>query len=126
MSTSSASLGQFDSKDHLSVIVPLLESEEFAPLRPTGDGLQHVYPTSISDALGQLVIGLAGETAEFSRTAFDQSASILVERELSVQLEWEEIEQRHILEEEIPVTTRRALVQCQSRSGTVQRPRVPD
>ncbi len=104
-------------KAHLSVMVPLIDREEFAPLRATGDGLQHVYLTSVSDELAQTVIGLAGETAAFSRSAFDHSAPGLVERELSGQLEWEEIEQRHILEEEIPVTTRRALVQARVGQG---------
>ena len=104
-------------KNHLSVIAPLLDREEFAPLRSTGDGLQHVYLTSISDALAQVIIGLAGETAAFSTTAFQESSSILVERELSGQLEWEEIEQRHIVEGDIPDTTRQALVQARVGQG---------
>jgi hypothetical protein len=104
-------------KDHLSVFVPLLEQERFSPLRLTGDGLQHVYLTSISNTLAQVVIGLAGETAAFSTTAFEESSSILVERELSGQLEWEDIEQRHILEGDIPVTTRRTLIQARVGQG---------
>ncbi len=104
-------------KDHLSVFVPLLEQERFSPLRSTGDGLQHVYLTSISDALAQVVIAIAGEAAAFSASSFEESSSILVERELSGQLEWEEIEQRHILEGDIPVTTRRALVQARVGQG---------
>jgi putative restriction endonuclease len=95
----------------------LLEREKSAPLRPTGDGHQHVYLTSISDALAELVIGLAGETAAFRPAVFEESSSILVERELSGQLEWEEIEQRHILEADVPTTTRRALVQARVGQG---------
>jgi hypothetical protein len=104
-------------KDHLPVFIPLLEQKSFSPLRLTGDGLQHVYLTSISDALAQVVIGLAGENAAFSAAAFQGSSSIWVERELSGQLEWEDIEQRHILEGDIPVTTRRALVQARVGQG---------
>jgi len=104
-------------KEHLSVVVPLLEREQFAPLRSTGDGLQHVYLTSISNPFAELIIGLAGATATFSTPAFQESSSILVERELSGQMEWEEIEQRHVLEAEIPVTTRRALVQARVGQG---------
>jgi len=104
-------------KEHLPLVRPLLENEQFAPLRSTGDGLQHVYLTSISDSFGQLIIGLARATDLFSRPTFEESSSILVERELSGQMEWEEIEQRHILEGEIPVTTRRALVQARVGQG---------
>jgi putative restriction endonuclease len=98
-------------------LAALLEQESFSPLRLTGDGLQHVYLTSISDALAQVVIGLAGESAAFSAAAFQGSSSIWVERELSGQLEWEDIEQRHVLEGDIPVTTRRALVQARVGQG---------
>ncbi len=35
-------------KDHLPVLLPLLEREQFAPLHSTGDGLQHVYLTDWS------------------------------------------------------------------------------
>jgi len=104
-------------KDHLPVLVPLVERERFAPMRSTGDGLQHVYLTSISDGLAQVVIRLAGESATFNATTFQDSSSIWVERDLSGQLEWEDIEQRHILEGDIPVTTRRALVQARIGQG---------
>jgi len=83
----------------------------------TGDGLQHVYLTSISESLAQVVIGLAGAAEAYNSAVFQESASILVERELSGQQEWEEIEQRHILDGDIPVTTRNALVQARIGQG---------
>lgn len=104
-------------KDHLPILVPLLGQERFAPLRATGDGLQHIYLTSISEALAQVIIGLAGEAAAFNSAAFHDSPATVVERELSGQLEWEEVEQRHILEGDIPATTRRALVQARVGQG---------
>ena len=104
-------------KGHLPVFVPLLERETFSPLRVTGDGLQHVYLTSISEALAQVVIGLAGESAAFGAAASRDSTDIWVERELSGQLEWEVVVQRHILEEDIPSTTRQALVQARVGQG---------
>jgi hypothetical protein len=104
-------------KAHLPVFVPLLQGEAFAPLSSTGDGFQHVYLTSISDVMGEAVIGLAGETTAFGLNVLRESSSILVERELSGQLEWEEIEQRHILEGNIPTTTRKALVQARVGQG---------
>jgi hypothetical protein len=104
-------------KDHLPVVLPFLKQERFAPLRDTGDGLQHVYLTSVSDSFAQVIIGLAGETNSFSRVALHDASSPLIERELSGQLEWEEIEQQHILKADIPVTTRRALVQARIGQG---------
>ena len=104
-------------KEHLSIFVPLLEREAFAPLRSTGDGLQHIYLTSITADLAHTVIGLAGEGAAFNTSAFHDSSSVWVERELSGQLEWEDIEQRRIVEGDIPVTTRKALVQARVGQG---------
>jgi hypothetical protein len=47
-------------KDHLSRIVPLLPPKH-SPIRPDGNGNQVCYLTSISDALGALVLELAGD-----------------------------------------------------------------
>jgi len=104
-------------KRHLFVLLPSLRKERFAPLRSTGDRLQHVYRTSKSDALAEVVIGIAGESASFRTNAFEDSAPLMVERELSGQMEWEEMEQLNILKGEIAVTTRRALVQARVGQG---------
>ena len=47
-------------KNHLSVLRPLLVREAYSPLRDTGDGLQHVYLTTISTDLAEVLLGLAG------------------------------------------------------------------
>jgi hypothetical protein len=103
-------------KDHLVVLVPQIEQERFAPVRSTGDRLQHVYLTSISTAFAEVILGLAGEHQRFSN--FNSTdLRPLVERELAGQREWEDIEQRHILEAEIPTTTRHAPVQARIGQG---------
>jgi hypothetical protein len=104
-------------KQHLPLLAPLLETEQFSPLRSTGDGLQHVYLTSISDSFAQVILGLGDAPPEFRNAALQESSTGLVERELSGQVEWEDIEQRHILEADIPVTTRKALVQARVGQG---------
>jgi hypothetical protein len=90
-------------KEHLGVLAPLIEKEQFSPIRRTGDGLQHVYLTSISTVLAEVLLGLPGEHRRFSSFAFSDSQP-LVERELTGQREWEDVEQRHILEAEIPAS----------------------
>jgi hypothetical protein len=104
-------------KQHLPLLAPLLETERFCPLRSTGDGLQHVYLTSISDNFAQVILGLGEAPAEFRNAVLQESSTGLVERELSGQVEWEDIEQRHILEANIPATTRKALVQARVGQG---------
>lgn len=103
-------------KEHLSVLQPLIMDERFAPLRPTGDGLQHVYLTSISTKFAQVLLGLAGADAGIYRGAA-RTDSPMVERQLSGQQEWEDIEQRRILVAEVPATTRQALVQARIGQG---------
>jgi hypothetical protein len=105
-------------KLHLGLLTPLLEHEPLAPLRKTGDGLQHIYLTSITPAFAEVILGLAGPEARvFAGTTLNDAAKPLVERELTGQQEWEDIEQRHILDAEIPSTTRQALIRARIGQG---------
>jgi putative restriction endonuclease len=105
-------------KHHLSVLGPLLASEQKAPLRPTGDGQQHIYLTSVSPTLSQVLIGLAGPDAQvFAGTALQDVYACPVERELVGQQEWEDLEQRRIAEADLPATTRTALVKARIGQG---------
>jgi len=106
-------------KDHLSVLRPLLANEQYSPLRLTGDGLQHVYLTSIRQELAQVLLGLAGvESHQIAALSqLREAEPSLVERELVGQQEWEDIEQRRVLQADIPQTTRKALVSARVGQG---------
>jgi len=106
-------------KQHLALLGPLLENERHSPLRTTGDGLQHIYLTSISTTLAEVILGLAGPDAQILNSSHlhDGLEMPLVERELAGQQEWEEIEQRHILSENIPNTTRKSLISARIGQG---------
>ena len=105
-------------KQHLPLIVPLLQREPFAPLRDTGDGLQHIYLTSITESFAEVVLGLAGEDVNtIAQLAAGRLPAPMVERELTGQQEWEDILQRQILDAEIPETTRLALVRARIGQG---------
>jgi putative restriction endonuclease len=105
-------------KQHLPLLSPLLERERFSPLRTTGDGLQHIYLTSISQTLAQVILGLAGSDARvFDGSVLQDAPMPLVELELAGQQEWEDIEQRRILDAEIPSTTRQSLVHARIGQG---------
>lgn len=106
-------------KDHLGLLRPFLEREPFAPLQLTGDGLQHIYLTSISESLAQVILGLSGADAlAFTSQTLQDAERPLVERELTGLQEWEDIEQNRILESEIPETTRSSLIRARIGQGT--------
>lgn len=105
-------------KQHLDLLRPLLQRERFSPLRPTGDGLQHIYLTSISQSLAQVILGLAGPDARvFDNSVLPETLNPLVERELAGLQEWEDIEQRRILDADIPTTTRQSLIRARIGQG---------
>lgn len=105
-------------KLHLPVLCPLLARETFAPLQLTGNGLQHIYLTSISQSLAQVIFGLAGADARaFDSATMHDTPAPLVERELAGRQEWEDIEQRHILNAELPNTTRLSLISARIGQG---------
>jgi hypothetical protein len=105
-------------KQHLPLLAPLLEKERFPPMRTTGDGLQHIYLTSISQTLAQVILGLAGSDARvFDSARLHDSPTPLIERELFGQQEWEDIEQYRILNAEIPNTTRQSLIHARIGQG---------
>lgn len=105
-------------KQHLTLLHPLLEREPFAPLLSTGNGLQHIYLTTISAHFAQVILGLAGSDANVFNTSILRDApQSLVESELKGRQEWEDIEQRRILEAEIPATTRQSLIRARVGQG---------
>ncbi len=106
-------------KLHLPILRPLLEHEDYAALRPTGDGLQHVYLTSVSSRLAEVLLGLAGDSARVfaPSAALHDNPAALIECELPVQQEWEDVEQRRIANAAIPETTRQALIRARIGQG---------
>lgn len=105
-------------KAHLAIFGSILAREQFAPLRPTGDGLQHIYLTSVSLSFAELILGLAGaDVPLYTGAALHDAPAPLVECELTGQQEWEDIEQRRILENALPETTRQALIRARIGQG---------
>lgn len=105
-------------KHHLALLTPLLTKESFTPLRLTGDGMMHIYLTTISQPLAETLLGLAGADVQaFTGAVLHDAPAPLVERELMGQQEWEDIEQRRILEAEIPNTTRQSLIKARIGQG---------
>jgi putative restriction endonuclease len=105
-------------KEHLQILRPLIMSERFSPLRETGDGLQHVYLTAVSPVFAEAILGLAGaDMGGFTAYRLEDSRPLSVERELVGQQEWEDIEQRRIVEADIPSTTRKALISARVGQG---------
>ena len=105
-------------KDHLTVLRPILLAEKHSPLRENGDGLQHIYLTSISETLAQVLVGLSGmDHLQKSTLAKPISNNANVETVLVGQQEWEDQEQKKI-ERDVPdTTTRFALVQSRVGQG---------
>jgi putative restriction endonuclease len=96
----------------------MLAHEAHAPLRLSGDGLQHIYLTSISQTLAEVLIGLAGSDAQVFLGAFLRDRDEApVERQLTGQQEWEDLEQRRIIESDFDATTRTALIKARIGQG---------
>ena len=80
--------------------------------------MQHVYLTTISTNLAEVLLGLAGADASVFRGEVLQDApGSLVERQLAGIQEWEDIEQRRITDAELPSTTRTALIKARVGQG---------
>jgi hypothetical protein len=105
-------------KQHLPLLAPLLEQERHAPLQLSGNGLQHIYLTTLSESLAQVFLGLAGpEAVVFRSSVLHDPPPGVVERQLVGQQEWEDIEQRRIISVELPSTTREALISARVGQG---------
>ena len=105
-------------KDHLALLKPMLERERWTPLQFTGDGLQHIYLTSISESFAQVMLGLAAaDVHAFTGQALHDIETPLIERELTGQQEWEDIEQNRILVSDVPETTRESLIRARIGQG---------
>lgn len=104
-------------KRHLVLLQPFLAQEPHAPLRSTGDGLQHVYLTRITESLARVLLGLAGsEAGVFMAPASPTGAASSIEPALRGQQEWEDIIQQRILHE-APETARDALIKARIGQG---------
>lgn len=77
-------------KEHMELIAPLL-SEKYAPLQANGNGLQGVYLTEISAALGDLLVNLS--KADLPVIQHDLAPSIDFESDYEINLE---IQAKHL------------------------------
>jgi len=105
-------------KEHIDLIERLVQRERWSPLKASGEGLQHIYLTSISRELARAILGLAGATdwMPLSGRMADLD-SPPVETVLVGQQEWEDVEQRRIGGADIPQTIRTALIQARVGQG---------
>ncbi len=98
-------------KEHLALLSSLISQESYAPLQLSGNGLQHIYLTSVSASFAGVLSGLAGSDGQiFHPSSLLDTASRCVECQLTGQQEWEDIEQRKITTAELTPTTREALI----------------
>jgi putative restriction endonuclease len=105
-------------KRHLTVLEPLIQAEPHSPLRLTGDGLQHVYLTSISQAFAEVILGLTGlNPQDFSEARLHDEALNLNDPAPIGHREWEEIEQERIVQNVPAETTRDALIRARVGQG---------
>ena len=105
-------------KAHLPFLAPLIAREDHAPLQPNGNGLQHIYLTTVSDSFAEALLGLAGYEAQVFRSSnLLDSSELAVERQLIGQQEWEDIEQRRLSAQDLPETTREAIISARIGQG---------
>jgi putative restriction endonuclease len=105
-------------KSHLHVLQPIIATESHSPLRITGDGLQHVYLTAISERFAEVLLSLAGlNPSEFTANQIHDSTVSVTDSAPIGHQEWEELEQRRILETIEVETTRHALIRARIGQG---------
>ena len=106
-------------KDFIDRLAPHL-SAKYAPLRPSGDGLQSVYLAEVSAGFASTLFGLIGREGNTVKdTASTVAATYRASPAPEPTLEdWERREESRILTaEEIPDTERQALVQARRGQG---------
>lgn len=100
--------------DHMAVLAPYLP-KRYSPLQPNGRGLQSVYLTSVPESLAFVIADLIGHEArsiiQCNRVAEPEAPSLGL-------IQWEEHQLEQLrLDEAIPETTRRAVVQARRGQG---------
>ena len=112
-------------KHHLQVLEPMILREAYPPIRRTGDGLQNVYLTSISEGFAHTLLTLSGTGSEVFRVPVSGEVALpAIESTLVGQQESEDIVQEQIVHAELPSTTRVALIKARVGQGLFKE-RVP-
>jgi putative restriction endonuclease len=103
--------------ENMAVLAPMLP-ERYAPLRPSGGGLQNLYLTTVSDNFAATLVDLIGAEARdivLGRRMAEESP--LPQPGIGL-IEWEEHEiERVQADTRIPETTRQALVLARRGQG---------
>jgi hypothetical protein len=100
-------------KDHIGVLKPLLP-RRYAPLQASGNGLQSVYLTEVSEVFAEVLIGLIGAEATLMTAAASQVMP-MVSDDLD---DWEQkLEQRVADDVTITETDRLAIIRARRGQG---------
>jgi hypothetical protein len=106
-------------KDHMNRLAGHLP-DKYAPLRPTGDGLQSVYLTEVGSGFAATLFSLIGDEAN---VVSDAARAVSVAERVTPAAqptleEWEKREEARILEaKDVPETERQAIVQARLGQG---------
>ena len=106
-------------KDHMNRLASHLPAK-YAPLRPTGDGLQSVYLTEVGSGFAATLFSLIGSEANLvsdAATAVSVAERATPAAEPTLE-EWERREEARVLEaKDVPETDRQAIVQARRGQG---------
>jgi len=102
--------------EHMPLLAPLLP-DRYAPLQPTGAGLQSVYLTWLPEALAGALIDLIGAEAHNLFRGHRAAEELIVQPALGL-VEWEEHEIEQVRNDaQIPETDRQAIVLARRGQG---------
>jgi hypothetical protein len=101
-------------KDHIQVLRPLLP-ERYAPLQPSGNGIQSVYLTEVTPAFAEVVAGLIGAEAQNLIAAVEVKAPMQSNDDLDY---WEHKIESGIEDDvTIPDTEKTAIIRARRGQG---------
>jgi hypothetical protein len=105
-------------KDHINILRPLLPTK-YSALQQSGNGLQSVYLTEVSDLLAEAIIGLIGTEATMiaGRGAATSPDAIAQSQNADVEVWEHHIEDSIESDPQIPETDREALIVARRGQG---------
>jgi hypothetical protein len=102
--------------EHMAVLAPLLP-HRYAPLQPTGSGLQSIYLTRLPETLAAALIDLIGVEARDLVLGHRVAEEIQTQSAIGL-VEWEEHEMARLREDaDVPETVRQAVVLARRGQG---------
>jgi putative restriction endonuclease len=106
--------------DHMNVLAPLLP-KKYAPLQPSGTGLQGIYLTRLSDTLAGALVDLLGAEAHALVKGYRVAEELPLQPAIGL-LQWEQHEIDQVRADiKVPETTRTAIVLARRGQGLFKR-----